>query len=180
MSRPPRAKEGVLDAYERLLIEEGERAATLDATARAAGVSKGGLLYHYASKEDLATGLLARLSDLVDADLRRMTDAPDGAVSYYLRTSVTVDDPLDRALIATSRLAQGGHAPASAALNGVRRRWAAAIAPHVRDDAALDLVMMLSDGLYFNNALGSDGGERLIPDEERMQALIALVLRATS
>ncbi|MFC4139159.1 MULTISPECIES: TetR/AcrR family transcriptional regulator [unclassified Microbacterium] len=179
MSRPPRAKEGVLDAYERLLIEEGERAATLDATARAAGVSKGGLLYHFGSKEDLAAGLIQRLSDLVDADVQRMETAEEGVVAYYLRTSVAIDDPLDRALIATSRLAQGGHAAAAAALNDVRRRWSATISPRVRDEAALDLVMMLSDGLYFNNALGGDGGDRLVPDEERMRALIALVLKAT-
>ncbi|MFE6994997.1 TetR/AcrR family transcriptional regulator [Microbacterium sp. NPDC057659] len=180
MPRPPRAKEGVLDAYERLLIDEGERAATLEATARAAGVSKGGLLYHFGSKEDLAAGLLDRLSDLVDADVQRMETAEEGAVAYYLRTSVMIDDPLDRALIATSRLAQGGHAAATAALNAVRRRWAATIAPRVRDEAALDLVMMLSDGLYFNNALGGDGGDRLVPDDQRMRALIALVLKATS
>ncbi|REJ04843.1 TetR/AcrR family transcriptional regulator [Microbacterium bovistercoris] len=180
MPRPPRAREGVLDAYERLLIEDGERAATLDATARAAGVSKGGLLYHFGSKEDLATGLIQRLSDLVDADIERMNAAAEGVVAYYLRTSVAIDDPLDRALIAASRLAQGGHVGAIAALNDVRRRWSATIAPHVRDEAALDLVMMLSDGLYFNNALGGDGGERLVPDEERMRALIALVLNATA
>ena len=49
MSRPPAAREAVLDAFERIIITEGERAATLDATARAAGVSKGGLLYHFGS-----------------------------------------------------------------------------------------------------------------------------------
>ncbi|WP_337479241.1 TetR family transcriptional regulator [Microbacterium yannicii] len=50
MSRPPLAREKVLDAFERILIDEGERAATMDAAARAAGVSKGGLLYHFASR----------------------------------------------------------------------------------------------------------------------------------
>ena len=35
--------------------------ATMDATARAAGVSKGGLLYHFASKDALEAGLIERL-----------------------------------------------------------------------------------------------------------------------
>ena len=61
MSRPPHAREKVLDAFESLLIAEGERAATMDAIARAAGVSKGGLLYHFASKEALEAALLIRL-----------------------------------------------------------------------------------------------------------------------
>jgi AcrR family transcriptional regulator len=39
MARKPVAREAVLDAFESLLIEVGERAATLDAVARSAGVS---------------------------------------------------------------------------------------------------------------------------------------------
>ena len=59
MARPPHARERVLDAFEALLIAEGERVATLDATAKRAGVSKGGLLYHFATKEELANAMIA-------------------------------------------------------------------------------------------------------------------------
>ncbi|WP_374071309.1 hypothetical protein [Corynebacterium belfantii] len=38
------AKEKLLDAFEDILISQGENAATLDAVAQKAGVSKGGLL----------------------------------------------------------------------------------------------------------------------------------------
>ncbi|WP_454118730.1 TetR/AcrR family transcriptional regulator [Microbacterium lacticum] len=147
MSRPPRARESVLDAFEQLLVDDGERAATMDATARAAGVSKGGLLYHFASKDALERALLQRLAELVEEDLAAMASSPDGAVVFFLRTSVMDDDPLDRALIATSRLAQGGHADAADALRAVRARWADALRPHVRDATALDLVLLVSDGL---------------------------------
>lgn len=180
MPRPPLARERVLDAFEAILIEDGERTATLDATAKAAGVSKGGLLYHFGSKEDLATGLLERLSRLTDLDLERMAGAPEGPVAYYIRTSVMEDDALDRILIATSRLAQGGHTPAAEALREVRRRWEQAIRPHVRDEASLDLVMLVSDGLYFNNSLGVNGPDRLVPSGEDLDRLVALVVRATS
>ncbi len=63
MSRPPLAREKVLDAFEAILVDDGERAATMDATARSAGVSKGGLLYHFASKELLEAGLIAWTED---------------------------------------------------------------------------------------------------------------------
>lgn len=177
MPRPPLARERVLDAFEALLIDDGERAATLDATARAAGVSKGGLLYHFGAKDDLVSGLLQRLAMLVDEDITSMLAAPEGPVAYYLRTSVLVDDPLDRTLVAVSRLAQGGREDASAALHEVRGRWADAIAPSVRDGAALDVVMLVSDGLYFNNALDREDALRIVPRGERMQALIAFVER---
>lgn len=180
MPRPPLARERVLDAFEGIVISEGERGATLDATARAAGVSKGGLLYHFASKEDLTAGLLARLEELTTADLAQMAQAPDGPVAYYVRTSVMEDAALDRALIAVSRLAQGGHGAAGDALRDVRRRWEEMIRPHVRDQTALDLVMLVSDGLYFNNSLDVNGEERLVPHGAELSDLIALVLRATA
>ena len=41
---------------------------TLEAAARGAGVSKGGLLYHFASKEALLAALLARLAEFVSQD----------------------------------------------------------------------------------------------------------------
>lgn len=180
MPRPPLARERVLDAFESILIADGERAATLDATAKAAGVSKGGLLYHFGSKDELAAGLLERLDVLTTADLERMTAAAEGPVAYYVRTSVMEDDALDRALIAATRLAQGGSAAAADMLRHTRHRWEDTIRPHVRDRASLDLVMLLSDGLYFNNSLDVHGPERLVPRSEELTELIALVLSATS
>ena len=180
MPRPPLAREKVLDAFEAILIDEGERAATLEATAKTAGVSKGGLLYHFRSKDDLEAGLLERLGHLPTLDLERMRTADEGPVAYYVRTSVMEDDALDRALIATTRLAQGGSTAASDMLRETRRRWAETIRPHVRDTASLDLVMLVSDGLYFNNSLDVHGPERLVPRSDELADLIALVLRATA
>ena len=180
MPRPPLARERVLDAFEAIVIADGERTATLDATAKAAGVSKGGLLYHFGSRDELVAGLLARLEALNDADLAKMTTAEEGPVAYYLRTSVMEDEALDRALIAASRLAQGGSAAAAEALRNSRRRWENAIRPHVRDAASLDLVMLLSDGLYFNNSLDVNGSDLLVPRQHELADLIALVLRATA
>jgi len=175
MARPPRARDSVLDAFEGLLAGDGERAATMDATARAAGVSKGGLLYHFASKDALEQALLARLADLVEQDLAAMASAPEGPVAYFVRTSVMEGDPLDRALIATSRLAQGGHPGAAEALRTVRARWADALRPHVRDAAALDLVLLVSDGLYYNNALSGTVVAGPVPRGAALDALVALV-----
>ena len=180
MPRPPLARERVLDAFEELVLTEGERAATIEATAKAAGVSKGGLLYHFGSKDELVAGLLQRLEELTTADLARMNADDEGPGSYYIRTSVMEDDALDRALVTASRLAQGGSAAAADALRDSRRRWEDTIRPHVRDQAGLDLVMLLSDGLYFNNSLDVNGTDHLVPQPDDLTALITLVLRTTA
>lgn len=50
----------LLDAAEAVVAEQGVRALTLDAVAARSGISKGGLLYHFRSKEDLAAAMIER------------------------------------------------------------------------------------------------------------------------
>src|SRR3546814_10843476 len=133
MSRPPRARESVLDAFAKILAEDGERAATMDATARKAGVSKGGLLYHFASKEALEAGLIERVETLAAEDVAQIRESPEGAVAAFMGTSLQTGTPLDNAIVAVSRLAQNGSAPPIAALRHTRHLLADATRPHTRD-----------------------------------------------
>src|SRR5690606_21710545 len=142
------------------------------------GVSKGGLLYHFASKEALESGVLDRLRALVEDDLRAMSAAPEGPIAYFVRTSVMENASLDYTILAAARLAQGGSTAASEALRDIRERWADALRPHTRDSTALDLVMLVSDGLYFNNALDGGAIPGPVPQGAALDALVALVERA--
>lgn len=69
------ARTRILDAAERIVQAKGVPALTLEAAAREAGVSKGGLLYHFASKEALLAGLLNRLADHVEAEFLAVLEA---------------------------------------------------------------------------------------------------------
>lgn len=78
---PPDARTRILDAAERIVQAKGVPSLTLDAAAREAGVSKGGLLYHFASKEALLTGLLTRLASYIEHDFEGVLAAqPPGPV----------------------------------------------------------------------------------------------------
>ena len=178
MSRPPLARERLLDAVEQELLEHGLNGVTLERVAERAGVSKGGLLYHFGSKDQLETGVLERLTSLVAEDVAEMKAAPEGPIAYFLHTSVNSNDPIDRAILATSRLAQGGNTAAGEALRSIRDQWAEALRPHTKDETALDLVMLVSDGLYFNNALSGGSIPGPVPRDAALAALIALVERA--
>lgn len=59
----------LLDAAEAVVAEQGVRALTLDAVAARSGISKGGLLYHFRSKEDLAAAMIERSIAWFDAAL---------------------------------------------------------------------------------------------------------------
>lgn len=54
-------KQKLLDAASDIIMEHGVHQLTLDEVAKTAGVSKGGLLYHYPSKEALLTAIVERL-----------------------------------------------------------------------------------------------------------------------
>ena len=54
------ARERILEAAERVVGDVGAARMTLDGVAQAAGVSKGGLLYHFPSKEALLGALAKR------------------------------------------------------------------------------------------------------------------------
>ena len=71
-TRANNSREQILDAYEHLLVQAGERAATLDAVAAQAKVSKGGLLYHFGSKKALFQALLDRTRTYADEDLEKI------------------------------------------------------------------------------------------------------------
>lgn len=180
MTRPPRARESVLDAFEAILIADGERAATIDATARAAGVSKGGLLYHFGSKDALETALVERMEVLARDDVAQLQASPEGMVAAFVRTSLNTGSALDRAIIAVARLAQNGNASASAGLRRIRMLWADALRDHVHDEAALQLVLLAGDGLYFNSVLGFGEVPGPVPEGAELDALVSLVVAVTA
>lgn len=169
------ARERILDAFEELLIEQSERAATLEAVARRAGVSKGGLLYHFASKDALVDGVLARLASLVELDVERMRNAPAGPVDYFIRTSsVTSESTLDRTIIAVARLAQGASPGARQALQSMQSAWLGVLEETVHDPVVARAVMLIGDGMYYNSALLPSAGA-IVTTGADMDRLIAVV-----
>lgn len=61
--RRPSARGRLLDAATELVGDIGARHLTLDAVAERAGVSKGGLLYHFPNKDALLQAMVERLVD---------------------------------------------------------------------------------------------------------------------
>lgn len=168
------AKDKILTAYENLLIQQGEKACTLDAVARAAGVSKGGLLYHFPSKEAMALGLIQRFVRLSDEDLELMRTAEEGASAYYINSSFYEDSPFDRALIAVSRLAQESNRPASLALKESQDKATRLILSEVGDADTARAIVLLSDGMYYNAAFMSviDRGQVIATEENDRRILL--------
>ena len=59
------SKQDILDAAQRIVARNGASHLTIDAVAREAGLSKGGVLYNFPTKEKLLEGMLERLHETV-------------------------------------------------------------------------------------------------------------------
>ena len=61
MTNSEKTRERIRAAAQALVAEQGSANLTLEAVAKGAGISKGGLLYHYANKQALLEGMLEDL-----------------------------------------------------------------------------------------------------------------------
>lgn len=79
------AYDRILDAAEDLITAQGVAAFTLDAVAQRAGVSKGGLLYHFSCKDSLISGLQRRMVLRVEDTLREAGARSEPILQAFVR-----------------------------------------------------------------------------------------------
>ncbi len=72
--RRPSSREIILDAAEAVVLADGAAHLTLDAVAERAGISKGGLLYHFHTKESLLEAMVNRHMHRIDQGRRGAFD----------------------------------------------------------------------------------------------------------
>lgn len=167
-------RDQILDAFETLIIDQGERSATLSAVAEHAGVSKGGLLYHFDSKSALAQGLIDRLEEFTADDVERIKSS-DNPIGLYIDDSVVLAEPIDRTFTALFSLAQlETYVDARSALYAYDVRMTDAFHEILGDRVLAQLVVRVSDSYYSRAAVG------LNDDDEEDRANIIALLQSLS
>lgn len=171
------SREEILDAAEAVVVASGAGNLTLDAIAERAGISKGGLLYNFPTKEALLRAMLARLLERCDLGRREARESqvapgdPAGDLKAYVHAGFRQSG--DREPVSGALLAAGAADPR---LLTPVREW------HERSFRELSqgkryplrvLVLMLAmDGLWLNELL------QTFPESEGVrEALLAEMLR---
>lgn len=144
----------IIDALQDVLLDEGPGGATLEAVAARAGVSKGGLLYHFGTKEALHTGLLDRLKEQGKQDAAVGRAAPHDAVASYLATSSVADDATTRTLMAALLLVGTRDLGVESAIATALDEWTDVLADVVGDPVLARLIQLVGDGLYLHALCG--------------------------
>jgi AcrR family transcriptional regulator len=87
----------ILDAASKVVLDKGAEALTLDAVAQEAGLSKGGLLYHFPSKKSLIEGMINRLIAGVDSSLvEELAKSGGDYLTAYIRASFRSNPERDK------------------------------------------------------------------------------------
>jgi len=135
-----------------LVGRQGAAQLTLDAVAVAAGVSKGGLLYHFPSKEALIQGmvehLLGEISGRIAQETSRETDAPGKWVRAYVRTTFD-PNPQEREMSAGLIAAIATNPELLEPLRASYRKWQKSVEADRLDPALASVIRLAVDGLWF-------------------------------
>lgn len=147
----PAARGRILDAAEQLVADQGASSLTLDAVAQAAGVSKGGLLYHYPNKDALLAAMIERhCDDLDERCARELEGLPAHQPSSRLKASIlgVLTPRAGREDVGAALLAAAANKPAL--LDGARARYAEHVAQLTASGgcfARSAVIMLAVDGL---------------------------------
>jgi AcrR family transcriptional regulator len=141
----PRTSDRLLDAAAVVVKRDGAQALTLDAVAAEAGVSKGGLLYHFKSKRELVQAMIERWLTEFQRDM-------DAADRHFVRGYVKASAPAENEL---GMLAAVVAEPAL--LASVRDQyaiWQDRVEREGRDPVDATVARLAADGLWLAELLG--------------------------
>lgn len=172
-------KELLLSAAGLVVLRSGADALTLDAVAKEAGVSKGGLLYHFPSKDALLTSMVANLIEqfeqLLEIELNRVEDITTKGT--WLRAYIRATDLFDRqnAAIQSGLLAAVARdSKLIQPLQEASKRWQQAAYNCGITTLKASIILLAMDGLSLNQLLRISR----IDEQERSQ-LVAELIRMT-
>ncbi|MBZ0289385.1 MAG: TetR/AcrR family transcriptional regulator [Anaerolineae bacterium] len=158
-TKAARTRETLIQAANQVLVHDGISHLTLEAVAEAAGVSKGGLLYHFPGKEALVEGMidhyLTRFEHRLESYLPQHGDnQPGNWLRAYIRATFDTDD--EETAVSAGLLAAIGINPDL--LKPMQARyaaWQARIDAEAGDNRILATVIRLAlDGLWMSDLFG--------------------------
>ncbi|MFC4336154.1 TetR/AcrR family transcriptional regulator [Salininema proteolyticum] len=160
-------RDRILNAVESLLKEQGSKGVTLDAVAASAGVSKGGLLYHFGSKSELYDGVVARLRE---REQHYLDEARNGdAVELFMRGSAAPDSDAAN-LWAIFTFLRGNEELSDQAREDIAytfQGWGEVLRDSLGDPVLAEAVRLIGDGVYLSALAGLP-----LPSEELVSQII--------
>ncbi|MFD2793569.1 TetR/AcrR family transcriptional regulator [Promicromonospora vindobonensis] len=163
----PSNRDHILDAAVRVIQREGVTAVTFDSLAAEAELTRGGIMYHFPSREDLLAAIHQHLADRWEASLLADAGGPaeeltaDERLAAYIRVSAQSATRAELQLMLEAANRPEWAAPWSSVLE----RWAPVPADAGDDAASMARLVtrLAADGLWMFEALAY----RAMPEAQR-------------
>lgn len=159
----------ILDAAATVVEREGVTSVTLDSVAVEAGLTRGGLMYHFKSRDALLQAVHEHLAQRWDAQMAAAAGTDPGEASARHRLIAYVEVATQSASRAELLFMLEGANTAEyvAPWNAVLDRWAPPLPETDHDPAALvaAIVRLAADGLWMHESLT---GTRVSPELRRL------------
>ena len=155
-------KRRILDASERVVMRDGVGHLTLEAAASEAGLSKGGVLYHFPSRGALVAAMVTRIIEQFDEDIASYLPAPGspeaelpGAYTRaYVRATLEPVTPGEERLGAALVAAAAAEPELVVPLQEAAAGWQARLVDDGLDPTLATLVRLACDGLWLCGLFG--------------------------
>ncbi|MGH9302784.1 MAG: TetR/AcrR family transcriptional regulator [Acidimicrobiales bacterium] len=160
MARAADTHDRILRAAEDVVLRDGVAHLTLDNAASEAGLSKGGVLYHFPSRAALVSAMVKRLCESFDADLERYgagSGARGAFTLAYLEASLAPGQPGEERQARLGSALFAGVASDPDLLAPLRERftaWQAALDADGIDKELATVVRLAVDGMWFGDLFG--------------------------
>lgn len=152
-------RQRLLSAASQIIMRQGVNSLTLDAVAHSAEVSKGGLLYHFPSKDALIEGIVNQLledfDERMEQELERAGE-PIGTPGRWLRAYIRAtlnDNPHEQEVSAALAVAVAAEPKLLESLKAAFAAMRDTADQDGIDPALATLVRLSVDGLWFNDVL---------------------------
>lgn len=149
-------RDRILDALENMLLEQGLSKVTLEAVADAAGVSKGGLLYHFNTKDAMIAAMVRRMGEHAEQQRAEAAKGGTSVAQWYLQPPASIpanEVALYRSTLAALRSIDGNPGEVQAAVTEVMRLWDEGIRNEIPDPVHAEIVRLVGDGIYLGALL---------------------------
>lgn len=155
----PSNRSAILDAAIRVIHRDGVTGVTFDSVAAESGITRGGLLYHFPSREVLLRAIHEHLAEEWDTSMARHAGKTSEEASSTERFVAYLQTCLQNATRAELLLMlEGSTEPElTAPWQAVIEKWAPPPPPNKADPEALDLFIarLAADGLWIHEALAN-------------------------
>lgn len=171
-------RDAVLSASARIIARLGVSAFTIDAVAKEAGITKGGVLHHFPSKEALIDGLIdqvsAALQARITAELAAEAEGTPGRwLRAYIRTIFAVEDDVLNLIPALASAVTADARMIERIRRSIEASQQAAI-EHEDDRTQATILRLAVDGFLFTKAFNLN-----VLDAHERQAVYERLLSLT-